>query len=58
MREKIFVIKLKEMPECCRNCPICADDKNGTYCARSDRYIDDIHKKPNWCPVEEIAINN
>lgn len=55
---KLLVIELDKQPDCCRRCPICADDKTASYCARTDRYIDDIESRPKWCPIKEITADS
>ena len=52
MNTAILVI---DMPEDCRNCPLCGEDHitYRDYCHATNDYIFTM-EKPDWCPLKEL----
>lgn len=46
------LIKGMEMPLCCQQCPLCADE--GRFCMAARRCIPMVGRV-DWCPLVEVA---
>ena len=47
-------ILILDMPECCGKCTIRLKGEPNEWCWVLKHGLDDISKKPNWCPLKPI----
>ena len=49
------IINDMAMPESCARCPVRKSPTGAFICTVPKfRFIEDVHKRPDWCPMEEV----
>lgn len=50
-------VLVMDMPECCADCQLAADDPSGLYCVPADEYYDGTEStedRASFCPLREL----